>query len=415
MRTFSHHSMSSLLYLQGVIIYKVEEDKKSFIIQIGQPRRPTSCPNCSSKKIEGHSKGRTRRMRHGINLSGKPVWLTWKGRRFKCGSCSRTWTIRPPNSLIQGKQRSTQLCRNQALRMLQYQSFGTTKKTSGLSYQVLRSGLEEFMSKEPLVQIPEYGNISLGIDEHGRAKKRLATTITLLSPKKKLLALLPNATAKSLRSWVLSHMNDEQRARVIEIAMDMTKSNKKQLKNLFPDAEFVIDEFHVIAYLNFMITQEYKFAKDNLSPLQKRFLPQREKGLGVTRLLYQGGDHWTEIQKEKVKTVFTLLPDIAKLWYMKEEVRAVYRECKDKDEARTRWRYVLANLPSLQKRTLTYFLEEILNYFDNHTTNAFTEGVHTKFKLIKRLSFGLRNPRVYVEKLGLAFVEPHLLTYPHTF
>lgn len=415
MRTFSHHSMSSLLHLQGVIIYKIEEDKKRFLVRIGQPRKPSFCPNCQANTIHGHGKGRKRQIRHGINLSGKPVYLIWQGHRFKCRACLCTWTMLPPTSLVQGKRHFSQLCRNQALRMLQYQSFKTTKKTSGLSYQTLRTGLEEFMLQEPLVQIPQYEDISLGIDEHGRARKRMATTITLLSPKQKLLALLPHATAQSLRNWALTRMNEEQRARVTEIAMDMTKSNKKQLTNLFPNAQFVIDEFHVIAYLNTMITTEYKFAKEDLSPFQKRFLPQREKGLGITRLLYQGGDHWTSHQKEKVKTVFTILPQIAKLWYMKEEVRAIYRECRDKNEARRRWQYVLSNLPNLEKRTLTHFLEEILNYFDNHTTNAFTEGVHTKIKLMKRLSFGLRNPQVYVEKLSLAFVEPYLLTYPHTF
>nr|MDA3802333.1 transposase [Patescibacteria group bacterium] len=67
------------------------------------------------------------------------------------------------------------------------------------------------------------------------------------------------------------------------------------------------------------------------------------------------------------------------------------------------------------KRTLKLNLEEILNYFDNKTTNAFTEGVHTKVKLLKRISFGLRNPQVYVEKLELGFVKPKMLISTHTY
>lgn len=69
----------------------------------------------------------------------------------------------------------------------------------------------------------------------------------------------------------------------------------------------------------------------------------------------------------------------------------------------------------LFKKTLTEKLEEILNYFDNKTTSGFTEGVHTKIKLLKRLSYGLRNPQSYVEKLELGFVEPKLLISNHTF
>jgi len=74
------------------------------------------------------------------------------------------------------------------------------------------------------------------------------------------------------------------------------------------------------------------------------------------------------------------------------------RESLDKNEARERWQYVLSLMPDIAKKTLSIRLEEILNYFDNKTTNAFTEGCHTKVKSLKRISFGLRNPQVYVEK-----------------
>lgn len=38
----------------------------------------------------------------------------------------------------------------------------------------------------------------------------------------------------------------------------------------------------------------------------------------------------------------------------------------------------------------------ILNYFDNRTINTYTEGIQTKIKMIKRMSFGFRNVDVYV-------------------
>lgn len=416
MRTFTHHSMSSLFNLQGLIIYQIAENQKGFSVRVGQPRRPSFCPFCHSLKIEKHSRGRIRRIRHGISLTGQPIYLLWRSTRFRCRSCKKTWTLRPPPSLVQGKQRSTSHCRLQALRTLQSNSFNNTEKQHGLSYPVLRSTLHHFfISQEVLPRIPQDQDIILGIDEHSRAKQKLALTITLLKPERRLLALLPQATIENLVSWVNEHMAERERHQVMEIVMDMKKSLRKQLSLLFPSARFVIDQFHVVAYLNTLISREYSAAKKDLSPLRKRLLPYREKGLGIARLLYQGGDHWTPRQKDKISSVFHLFSEIAKLWYIKEEVRAIYRECQDRNEARKRWQYVLDNLPQPYKRTLSKFLEEILNYFDNYSTNAFTEGVHTKFKLIKRLSFGLRNPQVYVEKLSLGFIEPKLLTFTHTF
>lgn len=46
----------------------------------------------------------------------------------------------------------------------------------------------------------------------------------------------------------------------------------------------------------------------------------------------------------------------------------------------------------------------ILNFFDNRTTNAFAEGIHTKIKMIKRVSFGFRNVDIYIRKMLLCIL-----------
>lgn len=61
------------------------------------------------------------------------------------------------------------------------------------------------------------------------------------------------------------------------------------------------------------------------------------------------------------------------------------------------------------RNMLRRWKEPILNYFDNRTTNAFTEGVHTKIKKIKRVSYGFRNVDVYVRKVVLSFIQTTLL------
>jgi len=69
-------------------------------------------------------------------------------------------------------------------------------------------------------------------------------------------------------------------------------------------------------------------------------------------------------------------------------------------------------------KTLSGYQPYILNYFDNHTTNATTEGLHRKFKLIQRTAYGFRNPEVYARRIMLACLPfsfiltklPHYLT-----
>jgi transposase len=66
-------------------------------------------------------------------------------------------------------------------------------------------------------------------------------------------------------------------------------------------------------------------------------------------------------------------------------------------------------------RTLKRWKVYLLNYFEHRTTNAYTEGVHTKMKLLKRASYGLRNIEVYVKKMLLGFLPPLFLYFHHIF
>jgi len=68
-----------------------------------------------------------------------------------------------------------------------------------------------------------------------------------------------------------------------------------------------------------------------------------------------------------------------------------------------------------QVKTLKEWKNEILNYFDNKTINGFTEGCHTKIKMLKRVSFGFRNINNYIAKMTLAFLPLLWIINYHTF
>ena len=54
--------------------------------------------------------------------------------------------------------------------------------------------------------------------------------------------------------------------------------------------------------------------------------------------------------------------------------------------------------------TLKRWRDSILNHFDNYSTNAFTEGCYTKIKMLKGISFGLRNVELDRRKMLLGFM-----------
>jgi len=93
-----------------------------------------------------------------------------------------------------------------------------------------------------------------------------------------------------------------------------------------------------------------------------------------------------------------------------EKIRELYRQ-PGRAEATRLLENIIFNLKSADDgelirwgNTLKHWREPILNHFDNHTTNGYTEGCNTKIKMLKRISYGLKNVDVYWRKMLLGFV-----------
>jgi len=103
-------------------------------------------------------------------------------------------------------------------------------------------------------------------------------------------------------------------------------------------------------------------------------------------------------------------PSLKWFYWGKEKIRELYRQ-GSREEATKLLDIIIFNLKSDDDgelirwgNSLKHLRQPILNYFDNRTTNGFTEGCNTKIKMLKRISYGLRNVEVYWRKMLLGFV-----------
>jgi len=121
-----------------------------------------------------------------------------------------------------------------------------------------------------------------------------------------------------------------------------------------------------------------------------------ERGYGITvgnslrRILLSSitGAAIVSVRIEGVQHEFSAIPGVL------EDVTNIILNLKSAEDAEMiRW-----------GNTLKHWRDPILNHFDNHTTNGFTEGCNTKIKMLKRVSYGLRNVEVYWRKMLLGFV-----------
>jgi len=181
------------------------------------------------------------------------------------------------------------------------------------------------------------------------------------------------------------------------------------VKEKLPEASIVVDHFHVIHDANRRVDEARKIEQD----VYKVEIPRK--------LFLIGKEKLSKKQKQRVESIGQKYPSLKEFYWMKEALRDFYR-LKRKKTAEKRLKdlieiaFLSDDAAMIQwGTTLKRWSQYILNYFDRRTTNAYTEGIHTKIKMVKRISFGFRNVEVYVRKvllslLPLAVILPSL---PH--
>lgn len=92
---------------------------------------------------------------------------------------------------------------------------------------------------------------------------------------------------------------------------------------------------------------------------------------------------------------------------MKESFAAIY-EAEGRDEAERRLDVCIHHTSvcgivefANSWKTLAWWRNEILNYFDDRVTNGFAEGIINKIKVMKRSAYGFRSPMSYRLKAPL--------------
>ena len=400
--------ISKMLNLQGVLIGKIDvtEDEKQIIVPCRSARRAAACPACgaSSKKVH---QAKERKIKHGM-LNFRQIILRLAVRRFKCRRCQKVFTESFPGI---SRDRSSANLKIQTLDWLRRNSFNFI----GEQFKISPSTLVRYLLKmngDIKINWAAANVTKLGIDEHSFRGHHLIITITDLS-NKKLLAVLKSDNQRTLERFI-HEIPHEYRAKIDEVCIDLRLSYRTVVEKMLPQAALTADRFHV-------------------ETLARRALDEirtvvQEDGLGrrvnLKKLLWVNGDTLDEQEKIKLELAFKKYenyPVLKQAWIIKEKIIFMYRASSEQ-EAEERFKHVMMLLETpdyshyltAMRGTLKKWKRPILNYFKNKTTNGFTEGCHTKIKMIKRVSYGFKNINNYIAKITLAFLPLIWILNYHT-
>lgn len=204
---------------------------------------PEECPHCHTA-LHRHSR-RSVEIAH-TPMSGRPVVVKLTRDRKRCPECGKLFSCLPLD-WIDERRKMTTMLRNQIIERSMNIPFTQVQEIYGISDSTVQRILSDYFAEMDVtykLPLP----YSLGLDEV-RIGHTFRTTVSNLEFRC-LIDFLEKRNGPYLYEYFESRYTKEERSLVRFVCTDMYRPFKKPLHDLFPNATWVIDHFHVVAYAN---------------------------------------------------------------------------------------------------------------------------------------------------------------------
>ena len=369
---------AKLLNLEDVIITNVENISDQLHIYIELPRGEHVCPACGA--VTGRIHDYRMQTIKDIPLA-RDTFLHLRKRRYRC-NCGKRFFEK--NAFLPRYYRVTSRLVAEIIyafkKVVSAKEIGRRYNVSGIT------AMRYFnLLNKKLTTLPEV----ISLDEFkGNSGGQKYNSIIVDPQNKIVLDILPNRFENELVKYFSQFTNKNE---VKYFVCDMNPHFRQVARICFPQATIVADKYHVIRQVYWAME---KVRKNEQNKLSKRFRKYFKKS---KHLLAKRTENLTSEEMDRLALMFEIAPRLADAYRIKNEFLTVMR-CKSSLEGKQRlidWLFSVEvmDLPEFYDCTKAYhnWFQEILNALDVPWTNGYIEGCNNKTKVLKRVSYGMRN------------------------
>lgn len=271
----------------------------------------------------------------------------------------------------------------------------------------------------------------LAIDESSLSNGELHTFVTnrdARTRRQSLVAVVAGTKSEDVIS-VLKRIDEKRRSIVAEVTLDLSDSMRKIVRSAFPNASRVIDRFHIQklaceAVQELRIRHRWDAIQESNDEMEnarldgEAYIPFRFRN-GDTRkellarsryLLFKSSNNWSARQKQRAAILFEEYPDIKTAYGLCHSLRMIFSRNTIKDAARlamARWynKVEEAGLHSFNVIAATFYehYEEILNFYNERSSNAMAESFNAKIKLFRANLRGVVDKKFFLFRVAKLF------------
>ena len=330
--------------------------------------------------------------------------------------------------------------------------YGVNGKKFQRQYKKSISDFKDWEQKyhaEDWILYPENTSNQLSLDEVALSDGELYTVLTSKKAKGRkgsIIAIIKGTKSETVTENLLK-INRKLRLNVKEITLDMAGSMKLIAKKCFPNATQVVDRFtHSFFYFfkgirdTLRLVHIQKLATEALQEIRiqhrweaielennllaeakiKKQKPEieifengdtRKQLLARSRyLLYKSREKWTASQNQRAEILFSQYPDLEKAYHLSDGLRKIYNLNIQKSVAMLKLAHWFKEVEesefksfSVLMKTIMNHYNDILNYFDQRSTNASGESFNAKIKNFRLQLRGVRDKTFFLFRLSKLF------------
>jgi transposase len=384
MNTFDVYT--ELLGLPNVVITDFNVTKKVIEISCTLTNQITLCPHCGTNCTVVNDKT-TRRLRD-LNIAEREVFLLVTVRQFRCPTCGSC-----PTEQIDFAESNKSYTHRQAkfvFMLCQKQSYTEIGAIVNMhSKTVERLVLNQ--CKNTLNLSNRYAQVKrLGIDEqsHRKGKKDYICLLTNLDTGT-IVDILPNRKKETL----VAHFKALGKGfcnQITDVSCDIWTPYISTIETCFPNANLILDRFHVVKLLN-----------ESLDNFRKQLRKDNKDEVAFKKLkwiLFKQYHRLTDTQIDELDAGFVLSPELKEYYFLREKFHHILDNQNDVDVTITlldEW------VKNIQEKKITIFdsfiktlqnhKQYIANFVKDNLSNAVTEGLNNLVRSIRRCAFGMPN------------------------
>lgn len=369
--------------MQGVICEKIDFSSNSTNIWIKCPIKQHICPSCNNSTSRVHDYY-LRSFNH-IMIGKKSTKIFYNRRRYVCTHCGKRFAEN--NSFIQKFYRhSNDVVYSVFDDLTSIKNLSQIGKDNNMSSQNVSRIMNKFIPIfHNTYSLPE----AIGIDEFrgNSGGNKFQVVITNLKTHK-VIDVISDRSEDALYNFFrkISNPND-----VKLVSMDLSLFFKSIITNVFPNAKIIADTFHFSRLMHWALDNVRKDVQKDL-PKDMRIYFKHSRYVLHKRTSDLTPDQYNQLNNmldynENLRWAYSI---VQKLFEIIDEINPHKKVFLFKEFMTYSCN---CDLKEFNKHIQTYFkwYKYIINSFYTNYSNGITEGLNTKIKTLKRVSFGFRN------------------------